>query len=448
MRSVVVGVVLFVALSASAGGPVKAGLQAQRRGDVIGSRLSLGQAVGFGTDKGLWRSYLQSVYAAAGVYGNRLLITDRLRHRDSRDAPVLAYFAGRLAAENDSNPGRDPATAFARSDLTVYQRARLTVVTQQPKYIAVLADLAVDLPRIGRGRFSFPHVEQRAHMEILVNGPVRITLSEQVVGELEAWRTLPRAEISVHTGDLEIRAGYGFLEDERLPPLVLRTERRAGLFAGWTLTPSMAVFLDARFDEHAWDQPNDLDRVDSTPIRARAGWIGAFGRLDVVAAAGYGNSLHDSGEDFSNAIGRVEVSARLDDTLVTAGFERDFETSLWANYLIHNEIFAKLEARFKWVTLQLAAGVDFQRYAHFEPDQIDPVAGFGAVVSDPERTQSVLTLGFQVDFEMTWATITFGLELENGLSDWTYTHDLGFQTFSTEAAYKRAAMVVRLNFHN
>jgi hypothetical protein len=109
------------------------------------------------------------------------------------------------------------------------------------------------------------------------------------------------------------------------------------------------------------------------PVRAMIGastlfasWFGASVNI------GYGNSINNSGPSFNSAIANLEARFILPKQMsLTLGYDRDFRSSLFANFYGDDFLFLAYELPFvNRVTIHAGGGVRFRRYEGLVPPSL------------------------------------------------------------------------------
>lgn len=160
-------------------------------------------------------------------------------------------------------------------------------------------------------------------------------------------------------------------------------------YTKWNFLPRTAALfaVSVGYNDFFRDANRDpLGNLDSVPVRATIGGLGLVGsRIQFSANVGYGNSFHRAtgalagtsrDVSFSGIIGQVSASVNLADrNVLSAGFEHNFATSLFGNFVTRDALSASLTHSFS-SRLQASGAlkVSVDRFSDIPPlDGLQPI---------------------------------------------------------------------------
>ncbi|MFT7623049.1 MAG: hypothetical protein ACI9WU_002226, partial [Myxococcota bacterium] len=405
------------------------------RGDYVGVRLPLD------TD---WQQTLTAIYALNGVAGSWVEADGRPRFEGHRAGGLRGFFrwgleTGVLVTEgyDDTKVGIDFAagtTDDPDGGIILNKTLRYTLVNEVPESIGFYGDLRLDLPR-WEEEFDLG-AELVARLDILPNAPVGVVLTEHLaMGMVGPVDQRAGAELVGRTSKLMIRAGYRYgthTEDDFARANDTR-EHAAHALLSYTVQPHQTVVVDAHYSRFDWVRSNPVDRVGHTPIQARAGWVGGFGDLEVLAMAGAIHTLHEQGGTYVGPVGRLELAYRVAPLfLIRGGYERSVDAdTLWSNFRTNDMITAKSEIR--WgerdnFSARLGASLGFVTYDSCDPAPLG-VEGFGTVVTRLVRRERQIRVDAQLGASWSFFTLLVDVLVRNVASDWSFTQVIRGRNF-------------------
>ncbi len=412
-----------------------------------------------------------AVLAQEGLGGDRLVLTPRLRLVGPKDAlraarfhvgPELGYIGDPLEEEPDvSIPtvGRE-----GRGEgFQLQGRARFTVLGDNPTW-AWLADIRITFPDVafmtdaGRSGFRPFDLSARLRGDIRLGGPVRLILRwEPHALIIDQVRQAIGPEIAVRLDELELRAGYVFANrssarsadplDGDAPGPDDFHEHRARVYLGYSIVAAHTLFANVEFAPYTWAAPRLVDRADSSPLTALAGWLGILGPVDVLLAGGIASTFHQDVDGFVGPIGRAQIGVRFDTpALLTLRYDRRAERHLWAHYRTLHDVSARYELRTsvgRELFFELEGG--FQLIAHpaYDPHLVDPVAAFGLESTSPTRDETRIRAAMTLGMTFSVATVALNVRYDQTISDWSYSQG----NFDFEAARRTLEVTLAPTFH-
>ncbi len=173
------------------------------------------------------------------------------------------------------------------------------------------------------------------------------------------------------------------------------------------LLPKTALTLDVVQQFTGYTATTTNGNIDSKPFRAYLGFMGLLTpNLSIVLKAGYGNSIHDTGDSYSSVLAKAEIGYAIGPMgKLKVGFERSFSDSQFANYYSDNKAYAGYDhliaSRF---VLHLDAAYTRRDFGGF------PGGGIGGVTSLGEN---LLTGGLSFDYQIKeWIYVGLGYDLQ------------------------------------
>jgi hypothetical protein len=203
----------------------------------------------------------------------------------------------------------------------------------------------------------------------------------------------------------------------------------------WKFLPFTALIADVNWqlrDYVAKGYGIYGETTDNSPIKARVGINGAFTRtISALIVAGWGNSMHDKrpiaagesvnkgeNDSYNGFIGQARVTfAPNKQTVLQAGYSRDFRDNLFSNYLVTDEL--KATAKQKLGTrVQITAEAAYSWLGYsalpFKYGTNPSVASFG----DINRTDNELRLSLTCAADITrWLGVSLAYTYDNLMSD-------------------------------
>jgi len=183
-----------------------------------------------------------------------------------------------------------------------------------------------------------------------------------------------------------------------------RDMHRFKLLGSWKFYPKTAFILDATLGIRSWVTPDEAyGRVDSMPVRVRAGIQGAVTRrIDLVMKAGWGQGLYESGEDFGSLIGDVRVQWRPRRTsTLGVGYRRNFVDSFYGSFYRFDAFEVDAKQRL-WDRLEVGGSLGYHLldYADFVPEQAQDPQFTSVSVNEPERVEHALVGSVRVALDV------------------------------------------------
>jgi hypothetical protein len=194
----------------------------------------------------------------------------------------------------------------------------------------------------------------------------------------------------------------------------------------YNFLPKTGVFLDAQYDLIRYDSPNrtagedglTISNVNSQPLRITGGFKGLITqRLSIRAAAGYGSSFYESGDQFRGPIGSAAIGYAYGpmhlNNMMQLGYRYSFDDASLGNFFSNHRLFLKVnqtivEDRFDFNT---EVGLNARSYS-FDPSGI-PEIGF-----DGELNDLLLTVGAGLNYNITkWWSAGVDYDLRTNLTD-------------------------------
>ena len=179
------------------------------------------------------------------------------------------------------------------------------------------------------------------------------------------------------------------------------------LLGSWRFYPMTYAFLESMVtiagyteDPSAAEAKATGNFVPGTPVKVYLGLSGYITeRLAVLARAGYGNSLLDSGENFNSFIGQLQVSWRFGPkSILHVGVARDFEMAPLGGFSQYFRAYTQFSQRIgELVDLNIDFAYDLRSYGLWQPAQ---TSGTVTIVSDPNRAEHWIRAGALVDFDI------------------------------------------------
>jgi hypothetical protein len=287
-------------------------------------------------------------------------------------------------------------------------------------------------------------VKADARFTILPKGAVSITLQDSFRRTLSAQNTETRSTYNRNTnrvgarvdvkpggGALVFIAAYDFVfnafddfdrGEYMSHDIVFRT--------AWRFYPKTEAFIDASLSIWNWKTDPEFQSVfeDNMPLRVVAGLNGFLTKkLALLAKVGYGNSFHDNGPSYENAIGQAELAYTFSPALLlAAGFVRDFSPSYYGNFFVENRTYLRSQLRFmRQFAIDLSAAYHYVEFAEFDPIAADPSSandGTYTVVSHKERQDHQVSAHLRFNVELTrWLGLSLGYEFRGVFTDFKLT---------------------------
>ena len=287
-------------------------------------------------------------------------------------------------------------------------------------------------------------VKADARFTILPKGPVSITLQDTFRRKLSAQNTETRSTYNRNTnrvgarvdvkpggGALAFIGAYDFVYNafddfERgeymSHDIVFRT--------AWRFYPKTEAFIDASLSIWNWTTEPEFasSYEDNMPLRVVVGLNGfVTKKLALLAKVGFGNSFHDNGPSYENAIGQAELAYTFSPSiLVAGGFVRDFSPSYYGNFFVENRSYLRSQLRFmRQFAIDLSAAYHYVEFAEFDPIAADPDSandGTYTVVSHKERQDHQVSAHLRFNVDLTrWLGMSVGYELRGVFTDFTLT---------------------------
>ena len=154
-------------------------------------------------------------------------------------------------------------------------------------------------------------------------------------------------------------------------------QHKLRFMTSWRFLPLNYAFLEASVgiqsyleDLTAEEAATTGNRVGGMPLRVYGGFSGYLtNRIAVMLRVGYGNSLLDSGDDFSSFIGDMRVSFRFTPrTALHVGGGRSFSLAGLGGFLDKTGAYVSFEQSLAdLVLLHLDVGFDYQVYGEWSP---------------------------------------------------------------------------------
>jgi hypothetical protein len=221
--------------------------------------------------------------------------------------------------------------------------------------------------------------------------------------------------------------------------------------ASWRFLPLDYLFLDVDFaytdykHERTAEEAARAGNYDiGMPIKAILGLSGYFTeRIALLLKVGYGNSLLETGEDFSSFIGQLQGSFRFTErSVLHVGGQRDFNVVQLGGYAETIRAYASFEQNIADVVLlHFDFGLDYRMFGQWTPAPfLDETSGdtLEVTVSDAFRTDIMLNGGLMADFDISRAFgLTAGYRIEADLTDYAVITDgdVQFQGYMEHRAY-------------
>jgi|GEM_PF-1118166 len=238
-----------------------------------------------------------------------------------------------------------------------------------------------------------------------------------------------RIQIKPMDGNLSFDLAYGFFldwfdETSQGEAEAMSSYAHRIYFSGkWKFLPKTAVTLDFDTDirrypnEYSWGESNK----DLNAIRVTAGVIGQLTpNISLVARLGYGDTLvtdqnsHVSTKynDYRSVIGQVEGTFKWNDTIIQAGYLRDFQPVVMFAYFGQDRVYARYNQRFLG-KFALAAEIGFDWLAYGTAIQ-------AVTASRGSRSDGLVSLLLSFSYNIKdWAVVGVAYGLQSRFSDWS-----------------------------
>lgn len=239
-------------------------------------------------------------------------------------------------------------------------------------------------------------------------------------------------DASFHPGGraLDFTLGYAY-DLTRYDDLEqIDTDEHIFRFLGsWRFYPMTYAFLESTLALSTYANPlEDADSqtgnfVSGTPFKVYAGMSGYITeKLALLVRAGYGNSLLESGENFSSFIGMAQVSWRFGpNTILHVGIARDYDLAPLGGYVEYLRPYAEFTQRLgELVDLDIDFAYDIRSFGAWSPLPLDN--GDVPTVTDANRSEGMIRAGVLLDFDMSRLLgATLGYRFESVVSDYAIT---------------------------
>lgn len=183
----------------------------------------------------------------------------------------------------------------------------------------------------------------------------------------------------------------------------------------WKFFPKTALLADINLNLLSYDKAALVpDLVNAMPFRASVGLTGNItARLRLVAMAGFGHSLHDSGESFTSVIGRLLLSYYFRrGTYIQLEYERTFFPSTWGNYFSVHSVGMVMNLNISRL-LSLTLSPQYQHLSFSNNPQSAPLVTSTYQLPAFPRADNLLRLTLQAQFKITkWFAPKITYELE------------------------------------
>jgi hypothetical protein len=186
--------------------------------------------------------------------------------------------------------------------------------------------------------------------------------------DLDRDRNELTANLAVRPGGgaIEGYLGYTFIVDVFESSVLLFQDRMTHtgfIGARWQWLPKTQFGLEASLS--AVSPSNTALKSTSTPLRVVGGVSTLFTpAVGLIARAGYGNGLYDSGENVSTWLAALELRLAVGPMLRAAvGYNHDFADALIGNFYIDHQLYGRLgwQLRDRW-QLKVAGEVRLRSY--------------------------------------------------------------------------------------
>lgn len=247
-------------------------------------------------------------------------------------------------------------------------------------------------------------------------------------------------DASFHPGGRALDFTLGYAYDLTRYDEIERIDSDQHIFrflGSWRFYPMTYAFLESTLAMSSYTNPLPSaagqvgNFVDGMPFKVYAGLSGyVTEKLSLLLRAGYGNSLLDSGEQFSSFIGMAQVSWRFGpNTILHVGFARDFDIAPLGGYVEYMRPYVEFTQRLgELVDLDVDLAYDIRSYGAWTPAAL--ASGDLPTASDTNRAEGMLRGGVLLDFDVTRLLgATVGYRYESIVSDYAITSS-GIQNFT------------------
>ena len=220
------------------------------------------------------------------------------------------------------------------------------------------------------------------------------------------------SKVKLHPGGvggrraLELSLGYAFRMEKFVDFSVLDQYQHAFDFLGtWKFFPKTALFANVNFAFREWDtEVVGQGRTNSKPLRTYLGLTGfVTKKLTTTLKVGYGAGGYALGQDFSGVLGEAVMSyLPTRSTVLSVGYSRDFQDSLYANFYGHDKLSLKAQQQFLGrFNIKTELAYSMVDYSFYDPSGAPVYEDLFKVVNTTDRQDAALDLLSSLDFEVT-----------------------------------------------
>jgi opacity protein-like surface antigen len=220
------------------------------------------------------------------------------------------------------------------------------------------------------------------------------------------------------SGSARYRNTIDYFEDDE-QQFANRIQHTFGVEVGWKLFPVTRVFADASIGISG-PLGSASTRPNSFPLRTHLGIATALTvKTSLNAKVGFAKGFYESGPDFTNITGGVQLSYRFSpQARVAAVYDYDFQDSINANFFRDHAIKLRFE---QWwtrrLTVSAAAELRFRKYSGV----IMEIAG-----SSADRNDVIFTVPIGLTYNLrNWIAITADYQFVTDQTDFVYTPQAG-----------------------